>query len=124
MPGRRLTPEQCEQIAALRETGLSYGQIARKFGVSTSTVYWKCLALGAEAPTARPLPRSAPGPAMVMRNGHQVRRYSAEDDAKLLAMEAEGKRIFEMARALGRQANSVRARLMTLARHEARAEAA
>ncbi len=59
-----------------------------------------------------------------MRNGHPVRRYSAEDDAKLLAMEAEGKRIAEMARALGRQSNSVRARLMTLARHEARAEAA
>ncbi|MGV7034894.1 helix-turn-helix domain-containing protein [Methylobacterium symbioticum] len=124
MPARRLTPEQCEQIAALRETGMSYGRIARKFGCSESTVYWKCLALGAEPPSPQPLTARALGPAVAIRNGREIRRFTAEDDAKLLAMEAEGKRIADMARALGRQSNSVRARLMTLARHEARAEAA
>jgi hypothetical protein len=51
-----------------------------------------------------------------------VRRFTAEEDALLLQMEANGARYCEMCRALGRRHNSIIGRLATLARRDARAE--
>jgi len=124
MPARRFTPEQHEQIAEMRERGASYGQIGLAIGCSESTAYWICLKYGADRPGAKPLAARALGPQVVIRKGREVRRYSAEDDARLLALEAEGKGDSEIGHIIGRRPNSVRARLMTLARHEARSEAA
>lgn len=53
-----------------------------------------------------------------------MRAFTPDEDARLLAMEAEGVKRSVMARRLGRKPNSVRGRLMVLARHEARREAA
>lgn len=124
MAARRFTSEQHEAMAEMREAGRTYGQIALAFGCSESTAYWICLKLGADRPDAKPLAQRALGPEVVQRNGHAVRRYSAEEDAQLLALSAEGKGDSEIGRLIGRKPNSVRARLMTLARHEARSEAA
>lgn len=124
MASRRFTTEQHEGMAEMREAGRSYGQIALAFGCSESTAYWVCLKLGADRPNAKPLQPRALGPEVVQRNGHAVRRYSAEEDVQLLALAAEGKGESEIGRLMGRKPNSVRARLMTLARHEARTEAA
>lgn len=124
MAARRFTIEQHEGMAAMREAGRSYGQIALAFGCSESTAYWICLKLGADLPDAKPLQPRAAGPAVVQRGDHAVRRFTAEDDAQLLALASEGKGYSAIGKLIGRRPNSVRARLMTLARHEARSEAA
>ena len=124
MPARRFNDAQREQMAERREAGQSYARIARAFGCSESNVYWICLALGADHPNAKPLSVEIRGPMVVLRNGHAVRRYTREEDARLLALEAEGNGDSAIGKILGRRPNSVRARLMTLARREARTEAA
>ena len=58
------------------------------------------------------------------RNGFAVRHFTPEEDDRLLALEAEGKTYTEIGRLMNRKPNSIRGRLMTLARREARAEAA
>jgi len=124
MAARRFTDAQCEQMAERRESGQSYARIAHAFGCSASNVYWICLKLGADAPNAKPSPSQARGPMVVMRGEHAVRRFTADEDARMLALEAEGKGESEIGKLLGRRANSIRGRLMTLARREARTEAA
>ncbi len=53
-----------------------------------------------------------------------VRRFTVEEDAQLLGLEKAQLKVSEMARLLGRPANSIRGRLMTLARRDAREERA
>lgn len=122
-PVRRLNQEDLDRIIEMRERGRTYGTIARVIGCSDSTVSYHCMRLAIEPPKPRNLPDFTSRPAVVMRNGYAVRAYSAEDDARILAMDAEGKSDSEMGRALGRRAHSVRQRLRTLARRDARAEA-
>lgn len=59
---------------------------------------------------------------VVSRGGHIVRRFTPEEDKVLTEMDMAGERVCEMARRLNRKPNSVRGRLMTLARQEARRE--
>ena len=121
----RFTAAQHEQMAEMREAGHSYTQIARVFGCSDSAVYWACLKLGAERPGAPLLRPRALGPPVIGRgDGVVLRRWTAEEDARLLVLANEGRGHCEIGRLMDRRHNSVRGRLMTLARHEARAEAA
>ena len=121
-----MTTEQANAIAEMREAGLSISRIAQKLGMSDGSVAWQCLKFAADPPklATRVPARTAPGPVVVMRGGHQVRHFTPEDDAQLLALEAERLTISEIARRLGRKPNSIRGRLYTLARHDARREAA
>tara|TARA_R110000737_G_scaffold239142_2_gene251182 strand:+ start:6419 stop:6799 length:381 start_codon:yes stop_codon:yes gene_type:complete len=122
MPGRKYSDEQCNEAAVLREAGMSTAAIAKRLGMSSGAVYWHCLRLGADTPKAsRPAAPKA-GRMVVERSGHVVRRFSAEEDQKMLDMEGSGVRLSEIARTLGRKRNSVEGRLMTLARKEARSE--
>lgn len=123
MAERRFSEADYEHMAELRERGLSIGQIARRFDCSQGLVQWQCLRLGADPPNAKPLPDAVSGPLVVRRGDHEVRRFTPEEDAKLLAMEMESLPL-AMARRLRRAPNSVRGRLMTLARREARREPA
>jgi hypothetical protein len=104
-------------MAAMRERGLSLGQIARAIGCSESWVNWKCLQMGADHPGAKELSNLTLGPA-VCKNG--TRRFTADEDAKIVALEKQGANPAQIGRQLGRSRGSVLARLMTLARHEAR----
>jgi len=106
-----------------RELGWSCERIARSLGCSAGSVSWHCLQVGADPPNAKPIDTSIRGPMAVVRNGKLVRRYSPEEDRKLVALSLSGKTHTEIGRELGRRPNSVRGRLMTLARHEARLEA-
>jgi hypothetical protein len=118
----KLSTEDKEEIGRLREKGLTYGQIARKFGVSAGTVSWHCLKMGVESPRAMKSWDGLRGPATMMRNGHVIRRFSEDDDARLLEMERSGATPASIARALGRAHNTVIGRLMTLARRDERRE--
>lgn len=120
---QRLTPEDFDRIVLMREEGRSYKEIALAVGCSQSAVSWHCLRLGADPPKPPKPVLEIRGPVATMRNGFPVRRYTADDDARILSMEAEGKSETEIARALGRRFNSIRRRLMTLARRDVRMEA-
>lgn len=125
--GRRiLSDEQIDEMAELRERGWSYARIARHFTtrgtpVSVGSVSWQCLRVGADLPAERRV--SAYQRAVTsVRGGKLVRAFTQDEDRRLLELEASGASGAEMARALDRGGNSIRGRLYTLARHEARAE--
>ena len=109
-------------IAEMRERGCSYGVISRKTGLSVGTIEYWCLELGAESPrnSSKPLRQTAQGPSVVKRLGHTVRQFSASEDEQLLSWRQQNVSLAECARRLERRHNSVRGRLMTLARHQDR----
>ena len=122
MPARKYPDALVNEAARLREAGMSLTAIGVRLRMHRSAVQYHCLKLGADNPDAgRKAPTARP-PMTYTRNGHVVRRFTAEEDALLLQLEAEGLGIKDIARRLGRRPNSVTQRLMTLARHEARDE--
>lgn len=104
----------------MRETGAKHRDIALAVGMKISSVEWYCLKFGAYSPLQPIRNTSKSQPGIIIRGNHIVRRYSPEDDRKLLELESEGLRLCDIARALGRQANSVKNRLSTLARRDER----
>lgn len=123
MPRRKLTNEHFERICAMREAGKSYEQIGRAIGCSSSAISWHCLRLGADGPKQTRLWTGIVGPEIFSRNGHSVRRYTPDEDELLLSLEAKGLPIATIAARMGRRWNSIKGRLMTLARREERQEA-
>lgn len=111
-----------ERAAEMREQGHTYTSIAKTLDISPKTVETMCIAQGA-LPPAQEITLSnfnrRQQPDVYFRNGRAVRRFTADDDALLLQLEAEGKTIAQIANALGRAHNTVRARLRILARHDA-----
>jgi len=124
MPSRKITDAQLSEMAVLRENdGLTYGEIAERIGSKAETVAWHCLRLGIDPPKPPQSWEKIRGPAITHRNGHEVRRFTADEDARILELEATGMSTYAIARAIKRPNNSTRARLMILARREARREA-
>lgn len=127
MGGRRiLTDKQLELMADMRERGKSHAQISRHFTasgtpVSPSCIAWQCIRIGADRPGAPPTDLYATR--STVRGGRPVRAFTSEDDEQLLALDAVGTSYSEIARRLGRKPNSIKGRLYTLARHQARSEA-
>lgn len=113
----KLSPAQAVEIAELREQGWSYDRLAERFGVSASAIHYRCLRQGARSPRSH-RDRYA-GPAVIKASdGRTQRRFTPEEDARLLALDANGTSFKAMARELGRPNTSVRIRLMALALHE------
>ncbi|MFD1034123.1 hypothetical protein ACFQ15_05610 [Sphingomonas hankookensis] len=113
-------------MATLRERGRSLQAIANHFTakgtpISASAVGWQCLRVGADAPIAKRNPLSTRSD-VYRRGGHVIRPFTPDEDARLRDLEAQGLKTRQMADQLGRRENSIRGRLMTLARHDARAE--
>lgn len=119
----RLTDQQKDRIRELREAGRSLGFIARRVSCSEGAASWYCLLNAIESPRTARNTRTVSQPAIVERGGFIV-RFSADEDEELLRLEAQGTRLSEIARALGRKRNTVLGRLATLARRDARLEAA
>lgn len=102
----------------------SYGQIAIAIGkgISANAVSWHCLRLGAELPRKTRLRPNYHLEQPVMKRGkHIVRAFTPAEDAQLTVLSLQGLGDTAIGRALGRRPNSVRGRLMTLARREERA---
>jgi hypothetical protein len=119
---RKLSEEAYDAMAEAVERGEPPRRVAERFGVSLGTVNWTCLRLGADRPAKHR--GKTPRPAGTMRRGnHTVRNFTPDEDEIILSMRASGHRIVEIAQATGRKHNSIVGRLLTLARHEARAEA-
>lgn len=121
-----LTPAQLDEIAELTEVNrLTVEQIARKIGCSKGSVHWAQLRIGADKHADRPLPPVPTERLEARRGDHLVRRFTASEDAELERLAKEGLTDSEIGRRLTprRRPNSVRGRLMTLARRAAREEA-
>lgn len=124
MPARKYTDEQIDLVIQLREKGWSYARISQRTGMSQGSIYWYCLRDGAEPPnSAGPVRPVAEMPMTYKRGGHTIRRYTAAEDATILRLRASGMSLKKIGERLGRPHNSIMGRLMTLARHQARAEA-
>jgi DNA-binding CsgD family transcriptional regulator len=116
-----VTSEQIEIVERMRAEGKSFGQIAKRIGMSKGAVSWYCLRHGIESPRPRQS-REAYSYSDYGRGGHTVRRFTSRDDARLLDMRKRGISVSEIARTLGRNTSSINGRLMTLAaRDEAKA---
>lgn len=128
MKGHILTDADKQEAAELRERGLTYGQMRRRFAsrgiaVSQGALSWACLQLGADLPPERR--KTAPRRTGPMKRGnHVVRPFTPEEDAELSRLAVGGLGATEISRRLGtgRAANSITGRLLTLARQQARAE--
>lgn len=120
MGGRRiLSDAQLDDMADWREAGMTYAAIASRFiaagtPVTASTIAWQCLRLGVISP--RYTQASVGRPASIGRP------FTADEDAQMLALAAQGLSRAAIGRALGRRANSIAGRLYTLARIETVAE--
>lgn len=117
-----MTEAICEQTTLFRTKGKSIRFIADRLGVSTGSIAHFCLKEGVESPRNenKVLPQQAPGPTVFFRNGRKVRHFTPDEDRRLLDMDISGMRVCEIAKALDRQPNSIRGRMMTLARQEER----
>ncbi|MGC9368681.1 MAG: hypothetical protein ACP5DX_03980 [Paracoccaceae bacterium] len=122
MGAKKYTEDQICRAAELRERGLSLGQIAMRSGMTVSSVEYHCLRLGADSPNTRSNIDTDVGPMMVRRGDHTVRRFTVEEDQELLRLEANGLTYSEIGHRLNRKPNSIRGRLMTLARRADRME--
>lgn len=124
MPGpRTLTDDQIDQMAEWREAGRSYEWIGRHFGLSAQAIRWQCLRVGADRPDGHKFGQSKM-PMVTVRNGREVRRFTAEEDALILQRKEQGATNTEIARELGRKAHSVLGRAMTLGMQADRRERA
>lgn len=123
MPARKYSEDLCNEAAELKEGGMSDEAIARKLGMSQGAVFWHCLRLGADNPkNARRAP-TPPAEGSGPRGNHYVRRFTKEEDRTLLALASQGINRAEIARRMDRKPNSIRYRLLILARRDARREA-
>ena len=90
MPARKYSDALLNKAARLREAGLSIREIAGRLGIHPSAVSWHCLRLGADSPRDACKPPDHMRTQRYMRGGHVVRRFTPEEDERLLQLEAEG----------------------------------
>lgn len=109
-----MTPEQATTLERMRAEGKSYGLIARRIGKSVGAVRWYSLRYGIESPRPRKPSNCVPG-SVHRRGDGVVRRFTAQEDARILELRTEGVTINKIALVLGRSYSSVLGRLVTLA---------
>lgn len=123
---KRLPPEVQAKIAERREAGAELKNIAAEFDCSEGSVQWACLKLGAELPKPHflKLRHHIQNP-VVERGNHIVRAFTPDEDEKIRDMAARGFGDSAIGRSLtpARKPNSIKSRLMTLARRDERAAA-
>jgi hypothetical protein len=121
----RITLEQGDRIAEMRESGSTFGQIAMVIKKSAATICAYCVENGIDGPIK---PRLRPDfhltRPIVMRRGLPVRAFTPQEDASLRAMSMDGVSYADMGRTLNRNPKSVRKRLVALARRDRMAEEA
>lgn len=117
-PRQKLTSDQLDDLIERRERGWSYERLAQRYGVTPGAIHYQCLRHGVVSPNQRRTQVPAQPTVHITRTGKQQRRFTDEEDRALLALEAQGLKVREIARRLGRPNTSTRIRLMTLALRE------
>jgi hypothetical protein len=122
----KLSQDDLDRAFQMREVeGLGFPEIARRFGVSPGCIAWHCLTHGVDLPTELRRQTAIPVRKPVnYRAGRVVRVFTAEDDAFILRLAAQGVSAHLTGKQMvpPRAGSSVLGRLHTLARHQARAE--
>lgn len=123
----RITHEMSEQIITWREGGQGYDAIARRLLISAGAVGYHCLKNAVDPPNPPPPAKRRDGP--IMRRSGLVHPFTADDDALINALAVQSVSHVAIARQLTRRdparprrPHSIKCRLMTLARQQARAE--
>lgn len=111
---KRMSKEKIDEILTLRGKGWSYQRLAEKFECSEGAIDYHCLKNGIEPPNGINL-WNEPKHLVIKRGNGVVRRFTPEEDEKLLKMNTTT-RLKEIGIALERRPSSVLARLCTLAR--------
>lgn len=124
----RLTDDQIELMISMRANNASFQAIADALGDgrTAEAIHWQCLKHGAEPQNPKFWqPKRPIKKVETMRGNHTVRRFTPEEDAQLLELEAADPPLKrgEIARRLNRKPHSVLGRLYTLASHRRREEA-
>ena len=120
MTGKRVITEDMElKIEDWRERGRSVNWISKRLGVSMGAINYFCTKNAIDSPNSY-LHKTPPGPVEYERKGRLVRKFTGKEDLTIASMRIDGARIVDIARALGRNRNSVGQRLLTLARKEER----
>lgn len=125
MARRKLTEDQRQEACELREEGKTFREIQAHFSsqgtnISQGALSWICLRYGADTPSCHHRPSPEPTSLVVPRGNHKVRRFTQEEDKRLLSLVDERLTYAEIGRRLDRPHNSIIGRLMTLARREER----
>ncbi len=115
-----MTPEKLATIERMRSAGRSYRAIGNAIGMSPGAVSWYCLANAIEPPNPRKPVAEMRGPLVMRRGEHEIRRFTEDEDRRLVALSKRGFSYGHIAQQIGRKPNSVRGRLMSLARREER----
>lgn len=123
MPGRaKLTASQVAEIVDLVEAGAKPITLAGRFGVSANAIDSRIRNAGVVRHGGK-FHRNPPiAPASYTRGGKTVRLFTRAEDDQLRELEAQGLKPSEIARRLGRNTNTITARLVTLALHEEASE--
>lgn len=114
---KKITAEQAVEIAELREAGWSYRRLGLRYDVTPGAIHYQCLRQGAVSPKSTGPDRRMAGRAIKTAAGIQ-RRFTPEQDARILALRDQGLNVREIAEREQRALTSVRIRLMTLALHD------
>jgi len=117
-----LTDEQLARMFAWRRANKSFAFIAMRMGCSIGAVRHQCL-LAAVFPIGKG-PGAVRLPMTYRRNGVTIRRFTPEEDAIILAMDADDIGSTEIGRALGRPSSTISNRLLALVARQLQEEAA
>jgi hypothetical protein len=128
MSTRVTTPDVRAKILEMRENGFSYTRIAARYKVSVSCVEYHCLMAGADPPgPPRSISPRRQGP--IKRGRSVVHPFTKVDDVLILSLTHRGVSNSQIAQQLTtadpsrpRRPHTIKGRLATLARQEARAE--
>ena len=111
----KLTTEEKDQIATLREKGWGLERLAEQFNCTVGSISWCCLMAGVSPPGAEKRKR-VQHTHPYRRGKSLVRPFTPEEDQLIEQMRAAGETLTAISRATGRRHNSIVGRLCTLAR--------
>jgi transposase-like protein len=117
---RNFTPQEKNEIIALREKGWGLERLAEEFSCTVGSISWCCLMNGVTAPGnahRKPIDNTYLEPNYT-RNGKSVRRFSPQEDRLIEDMREKGETIAAICRATDRRHNSIIGRLCAIARRK------
>lgn len=113
----RYPQDTIDHAIDMKERGLNTHLIARKTGLPRRVVTYHAVKAGVFMPTPRP-PAKNHMRTRADGTAHEVKRFTPEEDSKILKLRKEGKSLREIGRATDRAHHTIYQRLNTLAARE------
>jgi DNA-binding CsgD family transcriptional regulator len=119
-----LSPAQIAEAIEWIEAGKPMADLVRRFGVTESAIDSHCRKAGVSRSGGKQLRPPPAEPRTYVRAGQTVRCFTAAEDEQLRQLEAERLSLAEIGRRMGRNPQTIKARLVTLALHDEARESA